>query len=360
MNPIFKKLAAVLDRIPNGFPATESGVELKILEKLFSLPQAELATHLTLEGQTAKQVARRSGLEERECFLLLKKMTRKGLIEAEPGKGGLAFRLIPFIVGFYEKQNARIDAEFARLFEQYYREALHRIMDMNPPVHRVIPVETAIPLQVEVMPYERASHYLNRARAWGVLPCICRVQQALIGKGCTHSRENCLVFSSRPGAFDRTDAIRAIPREEAFEILDQARREGLIHSTGNRRDGLTYICNCCTCCCGVIRGVTEFGHLNAVARSDFLAGVDENLCTGCGLCVDRCPFGALRVETEEGRCRVDSRHCFGCGLCVSSCPRTALFLGPKPGDQLKAPPEDERAWRKARAEARRKARQGRG
>jgi ferredoxin len=354
MKPEYIKLAALLDRIPNGFPATESGVELKILEKLFTPPQAEMAVHLTLEGRTAEEVARRSGGEERECFTRLKEMTRKGLIEADRGKGALAFRLIPFIVGFYEKQNARIDAEFARLFEQYYREALHRIMDMKPSVHRVIPVETALPMQVEVMPYQKASHYLNQARAWGVLPCICRVQRALVGEGCGHSRENCLTFSSRPGAFDRTDAIRAITREEAFEILDSARDEGLVHSTGNRRDGLTYICNCCSCCCGVIRGVAEFGHLNAVARSDFQASIDKNTCTGCGLCVDRCQFAALNLESGEGICRVQVERCYGCGICVSACPEAAISLCKKSPEESSPPPEDESAWRKDRTKNRRR------
>jgi ferredoxin len=347
---VYKDLARVLDGIPNGYPETESGVELKILARLFTPGEAQLACHLELEGQTAKAIAQRTGGDEREIFADLKAMTKKELIKAERGEGGLAFKLMPFIVGFYEGQNSRIDEEFAELFETYYKEALHNMMAVKPSVHRVIPIEETIPVNVEVMPYERASTYLEEANSWGVLRCICRVQQKLVGKGCDHSVDNCLLFTTKANAFARSKDIRPISKEEALDILKNAAEEGLVHATDNVREGVNYICNCCTCSCGILRGLSEFGHVNAMGCSDFYAQVDASLCTGCGACVDRCQFTALDVVNDI--CEVDRARCYGCGQCITVCPVEAIELKQKTAAEIEPPPANESQWREVRAAAR--------
>ncbi|MDZ7339563.1 MAG: 4Fe-4S binding protein [candidate division KSB1 bacterium] len=353
MEDAYEKLAQRLDATPNGFPRTESGVELRLLAKLFTPEEATLAAELRLEPQTAEELAPRLGRDRQELRQMLKSMLKKGLIDAEPGRGGFAYKLMPFVVGIYEHQNAQIDEEFARLFEEYYRQAFHRVMTMAPSVHRVIPVEEAIPWQVEVLPYERASHYIEQARAWGVLNCICRVQKRLIGQGCRHSVENCLVLSPRPGAFDHADTIRALSKEEALAILAAAEQEGLVHSTSNIQEGVTYICNCCICSCGVMRGVAEFGALSAVAPSSLQADVDASLCTACGTCATRCQFGAIVLQ--DACAEVDVRHCFGCGLCVSTCPSGAMQLVARSRKEHQPPPRTEQDWRRLRTLARSKA-----
>ncbi|MCK5465133.1 MAG: hypothetical protein KAI95_19030, partial [Bacteroidales bacterium] len=262
----YQKLAERLDQIPNGFPKTESGVELKLLAKLFTHEEAALASNLSLELLSVKDIASIYGTGEPEVKSMLIGMVKKGLIDMKRKEGeGFVFCLIPFVVGFYERQNAKIDKEFAELFEAYYKEGFHKEMLATPSVHRVIPVEKTIPVNTDVMPYEKASTYLDDARSWGVLNCICRVQQNLIGKGCDHTVENCLVFSSRPGAFDRIDDIKTISKEEALEILAEADREGLVHAPSNTQTEVNYICNCCTCSCGVLRGMVEYGNTDIIA-----------------------------------------------------------------------------------------------
>jgi len=350
MESIYRQLAERLDEIPNGFPKTESGVELKLLAKLFSPQEAKLASTLSLEPRTIKTIAEINNSPEPEVKSLLLGMVKKGLIELRRETGvGFVFYLIPFVVGFYERQNAKIDKEFAELFEVYYKESFHKTMIVNPSVHRVIPIEKTIPVNIDVMPYEKASTYLDDARSWGVLDCICRVQQKLIGKGCEHPVENCLVFSKKPGTFDRNEDIRAISREEALEILAEADREGLVHSTNNAQEDVYYICNCCTCSCGVLRGMVEYGSLNSVARSDFYAKIDEELCSGCEDCIERCQFRALSMVNDV--CEVDRNHCFGCGLCVTSCPSDAISLIQKSAEELSPPPQNDQAWREKRAKA---------
>jgi NAD-dependent dihydropyrimidine dehydrogenase PreA subunit len=347
MDNVYRALADRLDQIPNGFPRTESGVELKLLAKLFTPEEAYLASTMILEHQTVQVIANNSKLEELIVKPLLIGMVKKGLIDLRKQEDvGLVFGLIPFVVGFYERQNAKIDKEFAELFEEYYHESFHHMMTLEPSVHRIIPIEKTIPVNIDVMPYEKASTYIDNAKSWGVLNCICRVQKKLIGKGCNHPIENCLVFSANPGAFDRREDIRAITREEALEILAEADREGLVHSTSNNRDEVTYICNCCICSCGVLRGIVEYGSKNSIARSDFYAIVDETLCSGCEICIDRCQFNALSMN--KGISAVDISSCYGCGLCVSACPDEAITLMQKSPGELEPPAATEEEWRKKR------------
>jgi Pyruvate/2-oxoacid:ferredoxin oxidoreductase delta subunit len=244
-----------------------------------------------------------------------------------------------------------MDAELAVLFEEYIQATKGgSIMSAEPAVHRVIPVGAAIPFGLEVFPYERATELLENAKSWAVRDCICRLQQQLVGKGCDRPIENCMVFAPVEGAFDHSQVDRVITKEEALQILREAEEAGLVHSTGNYRDGHYYICNCCTCCCGILRSVVEFGVSATAVRSDFHTVVDEELCIGCGDCLERCQFGALSVP--EDICTVDYSRCVGCGLCTTVCPTDALHLERRPEGKVPLPPADIKEWMVQRAEGR--------
>ncbi len=290
---VYRKLAQTLDAIPNGFPATESGVELRLLAKIFSPEEAALASVMHLKKEPADQIAARAGEDPKVVRRTLKTMVRKGQIMVGRRDRQLTFGLMPFAVGIYEEQLPRLDKEMAELFEEYFLEAQGFIAKYSPPIHRVVPVEEAIPANIEIYPYERATELLEGAKSWGVRDCICRVQQKLVGKGCDRPVENCLVFAPVEGIFAGNETTRAITKEEALKILGEAEDAGLVHSPGNYQDGNHYICNCCTCCCGVLRSISEFSVPSAVASSDFMAVVDADLCAG----LRRLP-GALPVRGD--------------------------------------------------------------
>lgn len=347
---VYRKLALTLDAIPNGYPATDSGVELQLLAKIFAPEEAALASVMRLTWESASKIADRAGMDAKVAYRTLKTMARKGQIRAGRKEGQVAFGLMPFVVGFYEEQLPRMDRELAELFERYFWEAQGAIAHYAPSVHRVIPVEEAVPADIEIYPYERATALLEGAKAWGVRNCICRIQQKLIGRGCDRPVENCLVFAPVEGVFDHSETTRPISKEEAQRILSEAEDAGLVHSPGNYRDGNHYICNCCTCCCGVLRSIAEFSIPTAVASSDFMAVVDAGLCAGCSDCLERCQFGALVVPNDL--CLVDVGRCVGCGLCVTVCPTGALYLERRPEGAIPPPPADFGDWMKQRAQAR--------
>ena len=343
----YKRLAEKLDQIPNRYPATESGIEVRLLEKIFSAEEAAVAAEMHYEKEPAAVIASRVGVPEKDARKILKAMVRKKMILFSKGESELVFGLMPFVVGFYEELLPRLTKEMAELFEQYFQETNGRITGKGLSVHRVVPVQEAIDFEMEVFPFEKASDLLKNAKSWGVRDCICRVQKELIGDPCDHPKENCLVFAPIEGAFDNSKVDRAIDKQEALRILHEAEDAGLVHTTGNYQDPNYYICNCCTCSCGILRSVAEFNNLTGIAKSDFLVVVDEDLCLACGDCLERCQFNALKVDAV---CEVDSAFCVGCGLCVPVCPEKALVLVRRQQGEVPLPPDNPKTWGKIRAE----------
>ena len=163
----YKNLAKRLDQLPNGFPPTQSGVELRLLAHLFTPQEAELAAQLRLTLETPEQLSERTGVTPEGLRKQLKQMARRGLINAGPIEGGLGFGLMPFVVGIYEMQGPTIDAELANLFEQYYFQAFGQTLAIQPAVHRVVPVNESIPLGLEVRPFDSAAEIIEFCKSLG-------------------------------------------------------------------------------------------------------------------------------------------------------------------------------------------------
>ena len=349
MDDAYILLARRLNELPNGFPSTQDGVELRLLEKLFTPEDARLAAGLRLELETPEEIKTRLGSDDPELRQKLKSMARQGLINVGKVDGSLGYGLLPFVVGIYEMQVSRLDEELAGLFEEYFQKGFGQILAIQPAVHRVIPVRESIRMDMEIHPYESAASIIGGAAAWGVLDCICRKQKMLVGDPCEHPLDVCLALSQTPGAFDNNSVIRALTQEQALETLHRAARAGLVHSSSNTRDGASYICNCCTCSCGILRGLAELGISNAVARSAFVNTVNEELCIACADCLPSCQFDALSLGEFI---QVDRNHCVGCGVCILSCPEGALQLERRPDSEIMPVPADEHEWQVQRLENR--------
>ena len=347
-NP-YQRLADRLDALPNGFPSSATGIELRMLEALYTPEQADLASKLRLTKETPQELAERIGGEPRELRLRLKEMTRHGLIAAGRTPTGLGYGLLPFVVGVWEMQANVLTAELAELFETYFHEAFGPALAMDPPVHRVIPVGESVDYSMEISPTETIMGIIDRSQSFGVMDCICRKELELLGKPCGHPLDVCMTLSPLPGAYAQSKNVRALTREEAIATLKRAADAGLVHTVTNNLEGVTYICNCCSCGCGILRGMSELGVANVVARSRFVNRVDGDLCIACGLCADVCPFGALEIADV---CQVDTQRCAGCGVCLPVCPQEALSLIDRPECEWTPPPETMDDWMRLRAERR--------
>ncbi len=80
MSDIYERLREHLDGLHGGFPATESGVHLQILRRLFTPEEAEIAPLLGLKLETAEVIAQKAGMNEEKVGSLLRRMAKKGLI----------------------------------------------------------------------------------------------------------------------------------------------------------------------------------------------------------------------------------------------------------------------------------------
>jgi Na+-translocating ferredoxin:NAD+ oxidoreductase subunit B len=351
----YRQLANSLDALPNGFPATADGAELRLLARLFTPDEAALAARLNPRLEPVENIYARLDLNSEgiglpELSKVLKGMARRGLINAGRIDGNLAYGLRPFVVGIYEAQVGSLDAELARLFEDYYQAGFKEMLVVEPSVHRVIPVNESVRVDMEVRPYESATEIIDNAQSWGVMDCICRKEKALIGDPCQHPVDLCMVFGPLPGMFDHHPVIHPLTHQESHATLRRAAEAGLVHSVSNNQQGSYYICNCCTCSCGILRGMAELGIANAIARSAFVNQVDPDRCGLCQDCLDTCQFGAL--EVRDGELHVIAQRCVGCGVCVPSCPENAFSLVRRAEDEIMPVPLDESEWGRQRVAAR--------
>ncbi|MBI9045581.1 MAG: 4Fe-4S binding protein [Anaerolineaceae bacterium] len=345
----YEVLAKRLDEIPNGYPPTENGVEIRILEKLFTVEEAKLVSRLRLTPEKVQEIAERLDLAVREVTSVLKGLAKKGLINIEVERGRLAFSLMPFVVGFYERLFNSIDTELAALIEDYFQQTFRESFKDKITVHRVIPVDETVRNDMAVYPFESATEILNSGASWGVVDCICRKQKSLIGEGCEHPLDVCMLIQSNQNAFENVPGVKVLTIEEAKTTLKRAADAGLVHSVSNNQKGLWYICNCCTCSCGILQRMADLGVANVVARSAFINQVDEDLCIACGECESRCQFGAIEIDDFAV---IDNVRCTGCGVCISACPIDAMVLVRRPDEEVLSIPETEMDWMEERAQNR--------
>jgi electron transport complex protein RnfB len=343
---VYRELARKLDSIPPGFPATESGMELQLLARLFTREEATIVTAMRLTYEAAGDIAARAAMDPDVAYDILNGAARKGLVRTRTGEQEPAFALNPQLSGLvgyqYKAILGRADAKAAELYVQWIQETRGGSLSDAPAATRVIAVGEAIPFSLAIHPYQQAGEILVRAKSWGVLDCTCRARTRQAGQGCSYPLQTCLFTAPDEGAFEDDELIRSISHEESLRILRESADRGLVPTTYNIGDYHPVICNCCPCCCPTLRGVVEFNRPTVVAHSDFRATVDETACEGCGDCLKRCHFGALSLP--EGVCVADHARCMGCGLCAVVCPHDALSLVRRPESETPPPPADRDEW----------------
>ena len=341
---LYALLARALDALPQGFPPTELGIEIELLKIMFSEDEARIAACLSDQWEAADDIASRMHLPHRRVLSILRLMSMKEQLQGRTYQGVRQYRLNQFIVGSWEATMFRLQGEkahrFAHLSEEYVSltGGLAGIMTPSPAIHRVIPAQSAVKTEW-VLPYDDVKVILMEAQSFFLRDCVCRkAQDALNQRRCTFTRRACLSFSH----FQRPSGSDSITKHEALAFLDEAERMGLVHTVSNVAKGVNYVCNCCGCCCGILRGIAEFGLKDSVAQANYFVFWDEQTCSLCGQCVFRCQTNAITVDDTS--VSIDGRRCIGCGLCVTACPQQALVLALKPEDEILVPPGDLAHW----------------
>jgi len=334
---VYERLATFLDQMPTGFPRTASGVEIRILKRLFTEEEAALACHLTAWPEPVETIARRANRPLREASDTLYEMSRKKLIARTDRPEGTMYMALQFVIGIWEYQVNNLNEWLIKDMNKYIPflfEAMNRIKTRQL---RTIPIGASLDSQNCVMPYENAGRLLERQRKILVAPCICRTEHAMIGEGCGKLREACLVFSSAATFYEKNGIGRIINKEEALDILHKAEKEGLVLQPSNAQRVLN-ICLCCGDCCQILKSIKRQPKPAEFVHSNYYAAVRSENCVGCKICLDRCQMDAIRLNNDISE--IDLSRCIGCGLCVTTCTNQAIDLIRKNEKDCYVPPAD--------------------
>lgn len=334
---VYIRLREQLDQYSIGFPATESGVEIQILRRLFTEEAAEMYLQLSMLMENPVEVAKRTGRDPEGTATLLEQMAEDGLIFRVRKGDTVKYGAAPYVVGIYEYQVKTMDRELARLMEDYYNEAFAEKSATQTVPMRTIPVNQAIDVVWPVVPYDDAREIIKSKDKLAVAKCICRVQQGLLGQACDKPVEVCLMAGSHADYYVEKGMGRWITQEEAIQILDDCEKAGLVPQPFNAQNP-GGMCNCCGDCCGMLRILNRHPKPVDIVIANYFAEVDPELCVGCEVCLDRCQMNAVTIGDDDVA-HVNLDRCIGCGLCVSTCATEAMKLRAKPKEERKEPPE---------------------
>jgi electron transport complex protein RnfB len=337
---VYRDLQKYLDRMPISYPATESGVEIRILKHLFTPEEAEIALQLSMISEPVERIHKRlekSGKSIQELEKNLDQMVYKGSIYGSKEGGKKVYSSMPLAIGMYEFQVERLTEDFAKDFLQYLDESFgSEVGKIKIPLLRTIPVEKSIPVpeKYQVSNYDNVRYLVENAKGHlAVANCVCRQTKDMVGERCTATdlRETCIMLSPEEADYYVNVGIgRYITKDEALNILEKAQEAGLILQPVNAKNPEA-ICCCCGDCCGLLTSMKKFPRPADYYSSNFYSEVNPELCSGCQICVDKCQMDAPFIN--EGVAAINLDRCIGCGNCVVICGTGAIQLKKKESEQ---------------------------
>jgi ferredoxin len=314
-------------------------------------------------SQTLDQLLTSSGFAEQKIQQLTASLAKKGLLFNQPNSAGvMVYRILPLmLVGLMEYKfmteltGSPEEKRLAELFERLLAElrdqiqnnydALLPLFKSAPASDRTVPsrvAEDGRPIKIipvgktltgveeVVVPSQTVEEIINKFDDIAVGYCFCRQRRSLLGDPCSTAAPilNCFTFGKSARHTAAQGFAKKVSKQEALEIMQAAEAAGLVHKAfhpGSRESSPeTSICNCCKDCCDTF-GLWRSGTLPLINSTFYLSVIDPEACTGCGICVERCPTDAISLA-EEGWAQRDESACLGCGVCSRFCPEEAIAL----------------------------------
>jgi ferredoxin len=359
----YQRLGDRLNRFPQGAPPSE--LLYRILEMLFSEREAGLVAQLPIRPFTAKKAAAIWGISEAEAHRVLDGLASRAILLDMETPDGAVYVLPPPMAGFFEFSMMRVRDDIdqkllSELLYQYVTVEDDFILSLftNGQTHlgRVFVNEAALSEtdrrdrrastsaqtdqgaapgagSLHVLDYERASEVIDTSEHMGVGVCYCRHKMEHVGRACDAPKGICMTFGGTADSLIRHGHARRVDRVEGMDLLQEAYAHNLVQFGENVRDDVSFVCNCCGCCCEAMIAARRFGMLNPVHTTNFLPHVADELCNGCGKCVNVCPVEAMTLVSandphrpRKRKAALDADICLGCGVCTRVCPTDGLWL----------------------------------
>ena len=342
----YTELVDRLNRFPQGAPPSET--LYKILNILFSEREAQLVAMLPIKPFDVKKASQVWKLPLLEAQRVLDDLASRAILVDVEWEGKTTYTLPPPMAGFFEFSMMRMRGDIdqkllGELFYQYMNVEEDFIRQLfyqgETQLGRAFVNEPMLTSEnaVHVLDYERASQVIQTATQRGVGVCYCRHKMLHVGKNCDAPLDICMTFNASAESLTRYGYARPVDVSEGMDLLQQAYDRNLVQFGENVREGVNFICNCCGCCCEAMIAARNFGSMNAIHTSNFLPVVAEELCNGCGKCVNVCPVEAMSLVSQNDphspkmkMAKVDEDICLGCGVCARVCTRSGLSLRSRP------------------------------
>lgn len=330
---------------PIPMPVTDTLLEL--LQTIMDEEEAAFIRIFDKPSLNREEIKERSGLDDASLDAMLDGLLHKGalMLTTSRSTGIEVYNLMPPFPGLFEltmvrgeagEQQKKLAVLFEKLFEELSQmiqanyEPVMEVLKTVPPLTRVVPVDCEVDVkQDSVMPYEDARKIVDKFDLFAVSYCYCRHHKELLGKSCERTSEkvNCLTFGRSARFMIDYGFGKEISREEVKGILKECEEAGLVHKFFHEKNDPGReeyaICNCCKCCCATF-DLYYRGAAPMQTYSSYRAVTDEELCNGCGVCVDMCPMEA--IELVEDIARIQDEKCIGCGVCAYHCTSEAMAL----------------------------------
>jgi Na+-translocating ferredoxin:NAD+ oxidoreductase subunit B len=341
---IYVELRKHLDKQAVGFPATQSGVEIRILKELFNPEQAGLALHVNYQPQSANDIfnsLKGSSLSLEKVQSMLEAMVDNGAISSRERNGTVQYFTIPLLIGIVELHGHKTTPQFGRDFGEYMNGEFGQVYAKTKVSQmRTVPVEKSLQVEHHVTTYDDIRAVINSTDGpITVNPCMCREGAKHRGHPCqtTSRTETCMTFGDWARRAVKSGNAKVITREEALEITRHNEEDGLVLQPNNYQK-IDFVCACCGCCCGVLSRLKHMPKPAEFWSHNYYAEVDSELCIGCGTCAGKCQVNAATVDEKSGLSTINLDRCIGCGNCVAACPSQALRLVKVQKETV--PPED--------------------
>jgi ferredoxin len=338
----YKNLEERINRFPQGAPPSES--LFKILSILFSEKEAALVAQLPIKPFSVKTASKTWGINEIEAHKILNELASRAILLDVENQGVQQYMLPPPMAGFFEFSMMRtrndIDQKLlAELFHQYMNVEEDFIKELflgaDTRLGRVFVQEAVLTNddEVQILDFQRASHIIETAQHIGISTCYCRHKMEHMNKACDAPMDICMTFGSTAASLIKHNYARRVDSSEGIELLHQAYESNLVQCGENVRQGVSFICNCCGCCCEGLIAARKFGMLHPVQTTAFLPKINNDHCSKCGLCVKACPIGAIEIVesldqwgNKNKEIKINEEVCLGCGVCVRSCFKKSINL----------------------------------